>query len=178
MSLKKLDYLSRSQLQVLHNLKGKRNANRVLSNMSQYLSSFRHGKENVYYLNSKGRDIVSCEKVRKKTQNIEHFIMRNQLYMAVGRPSTWENEIKVKIKGNNLICDAKFLIDKKPVFVEVDNEQSMQQNRVKITKYREISQINSNFYIMWITKTDYRKKKLIELCEGLNNQVYSMNDIL
>lgn len=178
MSLKKLDYLSRSQIQTLHNLKGVRNANRILNNMGQYLSSFRSGKENVYYLNSKGRDIVGCEKVRKKTQNVDHFIMRNQLYMAVGRPATWENEIKVKLGNNILICDAKFIIDKKPVFVEVDNEQSMQQNRVKITKYKEISQINSNFYVMWVTKTDYRKKKLIELSEGLNHQVYSMNDIL
>lgn len=178
MSLKKLDYLSRSQLQTLHGLKGKRNANRILSNMSEYLSCFRYGKENVFYLNSKGRDLVGCEKVRKKTQNVEHFLMRNQLYLTVGRPATWENEIKVKIKGAILICDAKFLIDKKPVFVEVDNEQSMQQNRVKVTKYKEISGLNSNFYVMWVTKTDYRKKKLIELCEGLNYQIYSMNDIL
>lgn len=146
--------------------------------MSQYLGSFRHGKENVYYLNAKGRDLVSCEKVRKKTQNIEHFIMRNQLYLAVGRPITWENEIKVKIKDTVLICDAKYQKDKRPVFVEVDNEQSMQQNRLKVNKYQEISKINPNFYVLWVTKTDYRKKKLIEMCEGLSYQIYSMNDIL
>nr|MBS7717071.1 hypothetical protein [Vibrio cholerae] len=49
LSLKKLGFLSRKQIQVLHDLGGDRNASRVMKTLEEYVSSFRDG-EKVYYL--------------------------------------------------------------------------------------------------------------------------------
>ena len=65
LSLKKLSYLSRSQIQVLHDLGSARNASRILQHMNNYVSSFRDG-ENIYYLNKDGRERVNSKKVLKK----------------------------------------------------------------------------------------------------------------
>ena len=89
LSLNELDYLTRSQIQELHDLKGVRNANRILQGMSEYLGTFRHEKEKVYYLSQKGRDQIASFNIRKKTQNIEHFLLRNQLYIHLEKPKGW-----------------------------------------------------------------------------------------
>ncbi|RDY70339.1 hypothetical protein DXT76_13825, partial [Halobacillus trueperi] len=62
--MKKLDFLTRGQLQLLHDLKSDRNAQHVLKQMSPFLNTFKDG-QNIYYLNNKGRARVECEKVRK-----------------------------------------------------------------------------------------------------------------
>ncbi|PEJ62788.1 hypothetical protein CN680_30005, partial [Bacillus pseudomycoides] len=54
-SLKRLGFLTRKQIQVLHNLGGDRNASRVMKELSEYVSRFRDS-ENVYYLNKEGRE--------------------------------------------------------------------------------------------------------------------------
>ena len=175
MSLKKLDYLSRSQLQRIHRLGGDRNARRVIQNMSHYLCSFREG-ENIYYLNQEGRERVSSKKVRKKTLQARHFLMRNDVYIAYNQPATWKNEVRIKA-GDDLvlIADAMFERSGRYYFVEVDHTQKMNQNRSKIEKYKKIKQ-NNDFTLIWITLTEYRRKQLISLCEGLDAQVHTIND--
>jgi hypothetical protein len=177
LSLKRCDYLSRSQIQQMHNLKSTRNANRVLKSMDEYLYSYRNGLEKVYYLNQRGRDQVNCKVIRKKTQNVSHTILRNQLFIHLGYPSTWKNEIKVKVGGVSLICDAKFEHKKTPCFVEVDCAQSMKRNRAKIEKYRKFRELAGSFQLIWITDLESRRSRLEELCSGLNHRIYTSKEV-
>lgn len=178
-SLKKLDFLSRTQLQELHDLGGDRNANRILRNMRQYLSYFSHGKEYVYYLNANGRAVVGCDKVRKRTQQAAHTLLRNQLYLRIGKPADWRNEIRVKVGDVDIICDAKFEAKGgSPVFVEVDVEQRMTENFAKIYRYKRISELSGDdFFVIFVTQTEHRRAKLAEACEGLSAKIYTAMDI-
>lgn len=178
-SLKKLDYLSRSQLQQLHDLGQKRNANRVLQQCSEFLSSFRD-MENVYYLNKEGRERVGSNKIRKKTPQAKHFIMRNYIYIAFECPDDWKNEVKLGIKEKKIInkCDATFTRDKKRYIVEVDNTQTMAENKKKIEKYKAIAEsgVYGSPVFIWITTTTYRQKRLMELSGELDCQVFLLSD--
>lgn len=183
MSLKKLDYLTIKQLQKLHDLKSGRNAYRVMKQLEPYLNSFYEG-QNIYYLNSNGREVVSSDKVRKKITNVNHYLIRNDLYIALGCPSTWRNEIKIisrSKKGDmTVVSDAHFIIDKKHYIVEIDNMQKMNKNRAKIDKYRRLIERNSFGSmpkLIWVTTTTYRQKKLLELCDGLDIKVYLNTDL-
>ncbi|MED4003605.1 replication-relaxation family protein [Priestia aryabhattai] len=181
LSLKKLDYLTRSQIQVLHGLKSARNAQRVMKELETYVSHFRDG-ENVYYLNSEGRERVSATKIRKKTIQAKHFIMRNSIYIGYGSPSTWRNEIRLGFKEEKktrVVCDALFQQDKRYHIVEADHTQKMSKNRIKIEKYRRL--IELGFFetkpcFIWITTTEFRRKQLTKLLDGLDYRIFTVND--
>lgn len=179
LSLKRLDYLSREQIEKLHNLGKTRNAQRVISDMSEYTSSFTNDRKNIYYLNKDGRERVGAVKVRKKTAMVNHYLMRNDLYIAFGRPSTWKNEMNIAIPNTkvSIVADSVFIANKTHHFVEADFKQSMTKNTAKIKRYRQLYDINPNFVLIWITTTPYKKQKLASLCEGLNVQVYLWDDI-
>lgn len=176
LSLKKCDYLSRSQLQKMHDLKSDRNAQRVLRNMENYLSSFFDG-EKVFYLNKNGREQVGCSVVRKKTQNVRHFLIRNDYFIHVGCPDTWKNEIKITHEPSNVtvVCDAVYSKNGRDYLVEIDHLQAMAKNRRKVHKYRclfESGAFRRPTYLIWITTTEYRRRLLLDLCHGLNVRVF------
>ncbi|MFS1516100.1 replication-relaxation family protein [Bacillus sp. SCS-151] len=179
LSLKKLDYLNRSQLQILHNLGSDRNASRVLKGMDDYLSYFREG-ENVYYLNKVGREAVDCDKVRKRTLQTQHYIMRNYLYIAHGCPSSWQNEMSLEVKGVvKVIADALFVKDRRYYIIEVDHTQKMLENKSKVERYRKLIEagvFERKPVFRWITTTEYRRKKLTKLCEGFDAMVFTINE--
>lgn len=184
--MKKLDYLTRSQIQRIHDLKSDRNAQRVLKNMEEYLNVIKD-TESIYYLNAKGRELVGCDKVRKRTGNVSHYIMRNYLYIAFRCPSTWRNEIRIRNgsnKNNMITCvaDAVFMKGDAHCIVEVDNTQTMKKNQKKVEKYRELRQRGAFGmlapHFIWITTTEYRKKELLELHKGLNIQVFTLSDLV
>lgn len=64
--LKKFDYLTRDQLRFYFGLKSVRNTNRVLNDLTHFISSIRDGYQSIYYLNKNGREYVCSEKIRKK----------------------------------------------------------------------------------------------------------------
>jgi hypothetical protein len=181
LSLKKLSYLSRSQLQVLHGLGSIRNASRVMHDLSEYVSSFRDG-ENIYYLNKAGRERVNSKKIMKKSTQARHYIMRNSIYIAYGTPSTWKNEIKLgfkEVKNATVICDALFVKDKIYHVVEVDHTQKMTKNKSKVDRYRKLIEyglFDKPPKFIWITTTELRRKQIKELCKGLDVQVFTVND--
>lgn len=178
MSLKRFDYLTRRQIQTIHNLGGDRNANRILNDMSEYLQSFRHGMELVYYLSKTGRERVKCEVIRKKTPNIQHFLLRNQLWIYLKCPSSWKNEVKIKASDTTVICDAVFYQGDTPIFVEVDCSQSMAINKKKIEKYRKIRELTEqDFILAWVTELESRRSRLNALCAGLKTRVFTLNEI-
>jgi len=168
---------------ILHDLKSKRNTSRVLQEMGEYLQHFRDG-ENIYYLSAKGRERVNCKKVRKKSTTARHYIMRNSIYIAYGCPESWKNEVKLGIKEDkktHVIADALFVKDGRYHIVEVDHMQKMIANKQKISKYRKLIQMNvfdiQPFFI-WITTTDYRKRELQKLMEGLDCQIFMVSDFI
>lgn len=153
--------------------------------MEDYVSVIRDG-ENVYYLNANGRALVNCEKVRKRTGNIDHYIMRNHLYIAMGCPATWRNEIRIVNEGaskkDKVVCVADALFKQGDAYciVEVDNTQTMKKNQAKVEKYRKLKE-RMAFGMMapkfiWITSTDYRRNELRKLSEGLNVEIYTTAD--
>ena len=179
LSLSKLDYLTQTQIQAIHDLKSPRNANRILNSMSDYLSSFRLGLEKVYYLNKNGREFVNQPTVRKKTPNVEHFLTRNQLWIYMQRPKNWKNEAKVIVGDSSIVCDAQTYQGNIPVFIEVDISQSMQVNKQKIQKYRKLKELSKEpFYVVWVTKIDSRRKRISELSQGLPGYIYTLEEII
>lgn len=184
LSLQKFDYLSRRQLQQLHNLAGDRNARRVLAGMSEYLSSFRgETGENIYYLTKAGRERVGGGKPRQKTQQVSHFLMRNDVYIHF-RPAEWKNEVKAAIGYVSVIADAYFKHQNRLHFLEIDRLQHMAKNREKINRYKELHatgvyQERIRYFprLLWVTLTEGRKRQLVEWCEGLDAQVYLWDEI-
>lgn len=183
--MRKLDFLNREQLTRIHRLGSVRNANRILKEMSPFLSSFREEYfSTVYFLNKEGREYVNSEKVRRKNKFVNHYLNRNDFYIYMGCPHDWENEIKVSNKSFTVICDSYFKKDGKYQFLEVDSTQKMNVNKKKIEQYRglmrdgELSRHLGYFpKLIWLTTTELRRKQLTSLCKGLPYAVYTINDI-
>lgn len=180
--LKKFDFMTRDQISRYFNLGKKRNTNRVLHNLSSFLSSIRDGYETIYYLNNLGRTYVDCDKVRRKGSHVQHTIMRNEFWLFYKCPSDWKNEIKISDGTTSIIVDGMFSRNGFQHFLEVDNLQTMKENREKIKRYKllmenVIKQIGYYPTIVWLTTTELRRKQLEEACEGLKCKVYTINDI-
>ncbi len=152
-----------------------------MKQIESFVSVFQDG-ENIYYLNHKGRDRVASDKVRKKTSTVNHYLMRNDLYIYLNCPSTWKNEIRIISKGKEkitVVTDSMFQTDHYNL-VEIDHTQTMKKNRTKVKKYRRL--IERNVFkgmptLYWVTTTDNRKKQLEELCEGLDCKVFLQQDL-
>jgi hypothetical protein len=185
LSLKKLDYLSRIQLQRLHDLCGERNARRILNNLSAFVSSFRgENGENIYYLTKAGRERVDCQTVRQKTNQALHYLMRNDAYIHYTNED-WKNEVKFSVDGVvSLIPDAYFRHNQRRHFLEVDHLQHMIKNKEKIEKYKRlyetgVFQQKLKYFprIVWVTLTESRKKQLLEWCSGLDIVIHVWHEI-
>jgi hypothetical protein len=182
--LKKLDYLNRDQLSTIHRLGKVRNTNRILKELSPYLSTFREEYSTIYFLNKAGREYVNSNKERKKNKFVNHVIMRNDYYIYSGFPYEWKNEMRLKDDKYNVICDAWFKKEGKYHILEVDSIQKMKINRAKIIQYKGLYQNGAvkEFYgyfpmLIWLTTTELRRKQLKELCEGLPCEIYTIYDI-
>lgn len=180
LSLDSLTYATREQLQIINNLGGDRNAQRVLSRMEKdkLLRAARMEKK-IYYLSNKGKQIIGSNQGKLNKKEITHVLMRNDLYIKLGMPSDWKKERPVKWGENKLIPDATFRKAGEYHFIEIDNQQTMATNTEKIKKYKELShvifkQYNHRPTIIWYSVSDIRKEKLSSLCKkhGLKFEVY------
>lgn len=180
--LKKFDFLTRDQLNRYFNLGTIRNTNRVLNDLSDYLMTVRDGYQTTYYLSRLGRDYVDCQKIRKKGGRVKHSILRNEFWLFYGCPKDWKNEVKVSNGKVSVIVDAVFTRNGFYHFLEVDNLQTMKENREKIKRYKSIleSLVKQFCYyptLIWVTTTEHRRKQLEKACEGLKVKVYTVEDI-
>ncbi|QFF98797.1 hypothetical protein PB01_08100 [Psychrobacillus glaciei] len=183
--LKKFDFMTRNQLNRYFRLGSKRNTNRVISALSDYLTYVRDGHQFIYYLNATGRAYVECTKIRKKGSHVEHTIMRNEFYLFYGCPHDWRNEVKVSDGKATIICDALFTKSLRYHFLEVDHTQPMSENRTKIARYKELhdnellAQKLEHFpTIVWLTTSELRRNQLQEACRELPlTKVYTINEI-
>lgn len=180
--LKKFDFLTRDQLNAYFKLGTVRNANYVLRNLSSYLMNIREGYQSIYYLNKEGREYVDCEKIRKKGGQVQHIIMRNQFWLFYKCPQDWKNELKISNGKVSVVADAMFTQNGFYHFLEVDNLQTMKENRTKIERYKTLMESlvkQFGYYptLIWLTTTEYRRKQLEKACEDLKVKVYTINDI-
>src|SRR5690606_31507183 len=137
-SLKTLGFLSRSQIQRLHKLGSVRNANRILSDLRPYLNVIKRA-EYVYSLNAEGRRRIGAKPTQMRISQVDHHLMRNQLYIALGCPSSWRAEVRLKVgREVSMIADAIYTLDGRYVIIEIDNTQKMAENRAKIAKYQKL----------------------------------------
>jgi hypothetical protein len=189
--LDRLGFLTRSQIQKLHDLKSARNANRILYNMSPYLNSFRL-HENVYYLNKKGREMINSNKVMSRNMQVQHILMRNEAYIFFGCPKKWGVEEAIKDAQGNVFIrpDVIFAVEENDrerfYFLEIDYMQKMINNKKKIEKYASLQEKNllqrSLGYfptVIFITVSDIRKQKLAKECQrhGVPYQIYTLDEI-
>ncbi len=179
-SLKKLSYLSRSQIQTLHDLGGERNAQKFLKSMDVYLNSFRDG-ETIYHLSKEGRERIGAKRVTKKLTTAQHYIMRNALYIGFQAPDDWKNEIKMSVKDiATVICDATFVNGGQRYIIEVDYTQKMVANKSKMDRYRKLIDVGAFTdtppVFIWMTTTEFRRRQLINLCEGLESNIFVISD--
>lgn len=181
LSLNSLNFATRIQLQKIEDLKGDRNAHRILFEMEKdkLINSVRHDKK-IYYLSSRGGERIGTSYIRLKRNQIEHNLMRNDLYIKLNMPESWKKEAPIVINGDVvLISDARFKSQGQHHFVEVDNKQSMRANYDKIKKYKEVFKMiyRQHKYhptLIWYTLSDLRKDKLEQACRkaGIKYQIY------
>jgi hypothetical protein len=185
LSLDKLGFLSRSQIQEMHDLKSDRNAQRVLKNMRKYLNVERL-EENIYYLNKAGRAYIGSDKVYTKSQQIRHTLLRNQLYIYFKCPDHWEIEKEVILNGKFYVKPDVLFTTDKLYFAEIDVTQKMSVNKAKIEQYAKMRDtkmfhLQYGYFpkLVWVTKTKVKKERLIALCreKGLQHVVYTQEDI-
>lgn len=147
------------------------------------MSSIADGRnETIYYLNNLGRDYVECPKVRRKTNQVQHIVMRNQLWLYSKCPRDWKNEVKITDGKTTVVADSMYSINGFQCFLEVDRLQSMKENRDKIKRYKALmSDIEKQFNypptLVWLTTTEYRKEQLKSACGGLKCKVYTTEDV-
>lgn len=180
--LKKFDFLTRDQLNSYFKLGTVRNTNYVLRNLSEYLMTIREGYQSIYYLSREGREYVDCDKIRKKGGHVQHVVMRNEIWLHFKCPKDWRNEVKISDEKTSVVADAVFTRNGFYHFLEVDNLQSMKENRAKINRYKELldSLVKQFGYfptLVWLTTTEHRRKQLESACNGLNFKVFTINDI-
>ena len=181
--LKSFDYLTRDQLNNYFKLGTIRNTNRILKELSDYLASFRDGYQSVYYLNKNGREYVESSKVRKKSNQIEHYLMRNEFWLFCNCPTDWKNEVKISNGKVSIVADAMYSVGGLQHFLEVDNKQTMKENRAKIKRYKDLMnsialKVGHFPVIVWLTTTQLRRKQLEDACKDLPQfRVYLINEI-
>ncbi|MEK5081132.1 replication-relaxation family protein [Solibacillus sp. FSL W7-1436] len=180
--LKKFDFLTRDQLNSYFKLGTVRNTNYVLRNLSNYLTCVRDGYQSIYYLSREGREYVDCEKIRKKGGHVQHVVMRNEIWLHFKSPKDWKNEVKISDEKTSVVADAVFTRNGFYHFLEVDNLQSMKENRAKINRYKELSdslvkQFGYFPTLVWLTTTEHRRKQLESACNGMNFKVFTIKDI-
>ncbi|MFD2615717.1 replication-relaxation family protein [Paenibacillus gansuensis] len=178
-----LGFLTTSQVQQLHNLGGRRNTTRILSDMAEYLSSF-FLDEKVYYLNAHGRKTIGSTTIRRRTIQIHHTLIRNQVYVRFRPTELWKPEHVIKWDDKQLVTDATFRLNGQYVFLEVDVTQPMAANERKIELYRELRESGrwQQKYgvfpsILYVTVSEYRQKRLRAIMGDLKAEVLTVADV-
>lgn len=181
--LKKFDYLTVKQVSAICGWT-EHNSHRILNQLSSYLSVFKYNSMNVYYLNKRGRTFIGSTKVRTRLVSFLHYLMRNNLYIHLGQPESWKNEIRIRYVYDKtdphsekivIVSDALYKKDNRFYLIEIDNDQTMKENRSKVERYRRL--IEKGVFggmpeLIWVTTTLYRRRELMNLCDGLKTSVY------
>jgi hypothetical protein len=188
-----LGVVSVKQLHEILKIGTYRHTCRVISKLEPYLHVFR-SQQKLVYLNKDGRQLIGSEKEIKKSVLFDHMLLANDAFIYYNCPVDWQREyiieteqeqefsFAIQVKGlivatkKKIIPDAVFKRDGYVYLIEIDNTRTMQDNRKKIEKYKEMwteirKQFNLQPKICIFTKSEKRKKEFAQLCEKLPNEV-------
>ncbi|PEF21353.1 replication-relaxation family protein [Bacillus pseudomycoides] len=172
-TIRKLQFATRRHLMRVHDMGGIRNANRIMKDLTPFVSRVTYYKEYVYYLNKEGHALLGEGKVVSRN-GIEHALLRDEAWLHLYCPDDWQIETEICYRKNGekkkIIPDVKYS-DEEGILhaVEVDRSQKMKINKGKLKKYEEFTQIYKQKYngkvpiIHFFTVTKYREKKLEQL---------------
>lgn len=186
-----MGFVTREHLQKIPGLEMgvDRNALKILGQMGDLIQKRNHMGRNVYFLARKGADIIGVEKIPTWSTQIDHYLLRNDMYVYFNCPLDWENESPIELKpaiGDPKIlrADACFTLNNVYHFLEVDRTQSMVENKKKIQYYAQVNPIIKNTYqhyptLIFYTTTTNRRITLTELCKeyGLQFRIYTKEDL-
>jgi Replication-relaxation len=185
-SLNSLGALSRSQIQYMFDLGSKRNANRVLQSICNYVNR-KALKEYVYYLNKRGAEMIGGQVTVTGNSPLEHIVMRNDIYIFYHYPRDWKAEAKTRWKEGgkeySVVSDARFTYHEQTYFLEVDIQQKMAENKRKVEKYAYLFRFIQRQQIgepilLWYTVSEVKKKQLEKWCKeyGVQCEVLCKQD--
>ncbi|WP_201028926.1 replication-relaxation family protein [Saccharococcus caldoxylosilyticus] len=172
-SLNNLGALSRSQIQYMFDLGSKRNANRVIQSIREYLN-YKALKEHVYYLNKRGAEMIGGQVTVTGNSPLQHIVMRNDIYIFYHYPHDWKAEAKTRWKEDgkecSIVSDARFTYHGQMYFLEVDILQKMAENKRKVEKYAYLFRFIQRQQIgepvlLWYTVSEVKKKQLEKWCK-------------
>jgi hypothetical protein len=188
MTIDRLYMAKIKHLQHIHDLGSYRNACRVVNELKPYIHEAFHAKEKVVYLNQEGRGLIDSEHEVKKTNSMEHTLLRNEVYIYHNCPRDWRNECTLEYEDKpnrqvdyvvnglkpykkKVICDALYNRNGYTYLVEVDNIRDMRDNRKKVESYAEIlpyirGKLEGSPVVCFYTTTQDRKKKLSALLKS------------
>ncbi|CDQ17926.1 hypothetical protein BN982_00166 [Halobacillus karajensis] len=184
-TLNNLGFATRKQIQVIEKLGSDRNAARILKRMEneKSIQSFRR-EFKVYSLTHHGKELIGSSKDLKTGASdrlVDHTLMRNELYIKLGMPIDWrtEKELLYNKQQDRIVVDAMYSRNGEWHFVEVDNKQTMKNNREKLKKYAIFKKDIFRDYghhptVIWYTVSENRKQKLEEWMReyGIKGEVY------
>jgi hypothetical protein len=172
-ALNNLGALSRSQIQYMFDLGSKRNANRVIQSIREYLN-YKALKEHVYYLNKRGAEMIGGQVTVTGNSPLQHIVMRNDIYIFYHYPHDWKAEAKTRWKEGgkeySIVSDARFTYHGQMYFLEVDIQQKMVENKRKVEKYAYLFRFIQRQRIgepilLWYTVSEVKKRQLEAWCK-------------
>src|SRR5699024_11804078 len=111
------------QINTIEKLGSDRNARKVLFELEEdkLIKSVRRNKK-IYFVTNKGNDLIGKGNTRLKRSEIDHSLMRNDLYIKLGMPDSWKKESRIIINRSeehtselqsrfDLVC--RLLLEKK-----------------------------------------------------------------
>jgi hypothetical protein len=144
--------------------------------------------ENVYYLNQNGCELIGQKEERRWVQSVEHYLMRNDLFIYYEQPTPFDIEPEITIREGMtqkiIKPDATFIKESRYHFLEVDRTQKMLENKKKIDHYTQLfpliqSKYNQTPLLVFYTHSPIRKEKIIRWCKQSNLpvEVLSRDDL-
>ncbi|MGP9043317.1 replication-relaxation family protein [Cytobacillus kochii] len=198
MTIDKLGAVTVKQLHEILQPGSYRHTCRLINQLEEYLNIVRSNQK-IVYLNKDGRNLIGSDKEVKKSVLFDHMLLCNQAYVHYNCPLDWKREyvieisqepeysFGIQIKGltvvnkQTLIPDAVFSRNGYVYLIEIDNTRSMQDNRKKISKYREMwPEIGKHFGLMpklcIFTFSDQRKREFEQLCNKMPAEVLTFSE--
>ena len=186
MTIDRLGVATIKHLRGIHDLKSYRNACWTLKRVEPYTNTTFYNREKVFYLNKEGRALIGSEKEIKANQNLEHTLLRNDVYIYLNCPVTWESEKVLEyaseqpnlsgiiVRGVNvatkkkIVSDGYYLRNGYTHVVEIDNKRDMMDNHKKIISYKECFKYLDTPRLEMFTTTLDRKRKLEKWLQEYN----------
>jgi Replication-relaxation len=133
--------------------------------------------ENVYYLNQNGCELIGQKEERRWVQSVEHYLMRNDLFIYYEQPTPFDIEPDITFSQGMtqkiIKPDAAFIQDSRHYFLEVDRTQKMLENKKKIEHYTQLfplikSTLKQTPILVFYTNSKIRKDKITNWCKQSN----------